>query len=80
MDWTQDTLRPYVEHLLDCFSPARVMWGSDWPVVDLAGGYRRWREATEALLRSLSAPERHAVLGGTAVRFYGLDGPIQAQV
>lgn len=70
--WTPDALRRYVDHLLDCFSPARVMWGSDWPVVDLAGGYRRWREATERLLEGLSVPERDAVLGGTAARFYGL--------
>lgn len=69
-DWTPEGLRPYADHLLACFSPARVMWGSDWPVVDLAGGYRRWQDATEVLLRHLSAPERDAVLGGTASGFY----------
>ena len=73
-DWTPDALRRYADHLLECFTPARVMWGSDWPVVNLAGGYRRWRAATEALLQGLSAPERDAVLGGTALQFYGLDG------
>ena len=71
--WTPDALRRYADHLLERFTPARVMWGSDWPVVDLAGGYRRWREATETLLQGLSVPERDAVLGGTAVGFYGLD-------
>jgi L-fuconolactonase len=25
------------------FGPERLLWGSDWPVVNLAGGYDRWR-------------------------------------
>ncbi len=40
--------RRYVDHLLACFGPARLLWGSDWPVVDLAGGYRRWVAATDS--------------------------------
>jgi L-fuconolactonase len=72
-DWTVDTLRPYVDHVLSCFGPQRVMWGSDWPVVNLAGGYSRWRAATDRLLAELSPGERAAVQAGTARRFYGLD-------
>lgn len=71
-DWNVDRLRPYVDHLLRCFGPARLLWGSDWPVVELAGGYRRWADATAALLTGLAAAEREAILGGNAVRFYGL--------
>jgi L-fuconolactonase len=48
------------------------MWGSDWPVVDLAGGYARWRAATETLLEPLALREREAVLGANAARFYDL--------
>ncbi len=68
-EWGVETLRPYVDHLLACFGAERVMWGSDWPVVDLAGGYARWRAAAEALV-----PEgaRGAVFGGTARGFYGI--------
>lgn len=73
-DWTPDTLRPYARHILDSFGPARVMWGSDWPVIDLAGGYQRWRKST---LDLLSPPEQDAVLGATARRFYGLHRPQQ---
>lgn len=69
-DWTVGDLHPYVGHLLEVFGPTRVLWGSDWPVVNLAGGYDRWREATLALLASLSAAERAAVLGGNAARIY----------
>lgn len=67
--WSVDDLRPYVAHLLACFGPARLMWGSDWPVVDLAGGYARWREAALALIPATAQP---AILGTTAARFYGV--------
>ena len=54
------------------FGPERLMWGSDWPVVDLAGGYARWREASLALLRDLRGSALDRVLGGTAAEVYGL--------
>ena len=72
--WTAASLARYVSHLLDCFGSDRLIWGSDWPVVDLGGGYRRWVEATTALLAALTDAERDAVLGGNARRFYRLDG------
>ncbi|HEY6432516.1 MAG TPA: amidohydrolase family protein, partial [Acetobacteraceae bacterium] len=68
-DWRVDELRRYVDHLIEAFGPQRLMWGSDWPVVDLAGGYGRWREATLALIGGLDGPARAAVLGGTAAAF-----------
>jgi L-fuconolactonase len=68
--WTEDTLRPYVEHLLQCFGPARLMWGSDWPVLDLNGDYLLWHSVAAALLASLSDAERDAVFGGNAAAFY----------
>jgi L-fuconolactonase len=71
-DWRVADLQPYVAHLLDVFGPQRLMWGSDWPVVNLAGGYRRWRDATLELLRHLPDAARDAVLGGTATTVYGL--------
>lgn len=71
-DWTVVDLAPYAAHLLDCFGPARLIWGSDWPVVNLAGGYERWWSATTSLLSGLEPRERDAILGGNAERFYGL--------
>jgi L-fuconolactonase len=72
-DWTIERLRPYVAHLLDCFGADRTMWGSDWPVVEGAGGYRRWVAATVALLAERTDAERSAIWGATARRFYGLE-------
>ena len=60
---------PAAQRLLDEV-PDRLMWGSDWPVVNLAGGYARWQEAALALL---PAATHRAILGGTAARFYGLE-------
>lgn len=70
--WSLDDLRPVVEHLLEHFGPQRLMWGSDWPVVELAGGYMPWWEATAALLCELSDAERADVLGRNACAFYRL--------
>ncbi|HEY2618229.1 MAG TPA: amidohydrolase family protein [Acetobacteraceae bacterium] len=50
-DWSVDDLRPYADHIIDCFGPDRLMWGSDWPVVSLAGGYARWRRGGPYLAR-----------------------------
>jgi len=57
-------------HVLDCFGPQRVAWGSDWPVLELAASYRDWWDDTQALLAPLGARDREAVLGGNAVRVY----------
>ncbi|WP_136442445.1 amidohydrolase family protein [Pacificoceanicola onchidii] len=71
--WNAERLRAVAEHVLDSFGPTRVMWGSDWPVLNLAGDYAAWREVSETLLGGLSAADRAAVFGETASRFYGLD-------
>ena len=69
-NWQIADLRPAVDHVLACFGPRRLLWGSDWPVVDLAGGYAQWLAAAEALLARLSPDEKAAVFGGTAARVY----------
>ena len=71
-NWTIDTLRPYFDFLLECFGAQRLMWGSDWPVVNLGGSYQRWFAASVALMAGLTPQERAAILGGTARKFYGL--------
>ncbi|WP_233837306.1 amidohydrolase family protein [Paraburkholderia sp. ZP32-5] len=70
--WTEDTLRPYVEHLLNAFGPARLMWGSDWPVLELNGDYLLWHSVASTLLGSLNDAERDAVFGDNAAAFYRL--------
>lgn len=71
-----ETLRPVVDELLNWFGPARMMWGSDWPVLTLARSYADWADVTDALLSGITPGEREAILGGTAARFYRLAAAI----
>jgi L-fuconolactonase len=70
--WTIETLRPYVDALIEMWGPRRLMWGSDWPVLTLAGDYVAWFRTAQALMASLSEPERDEIFGGTAACFYGI--------
>jgi L-fuconolactonase len=70
--WKPDHLRPYVETVLEAFGPARVMFGSDWPVCLLAASYERVVETATELTRELTATERARVFGGTAIETYEL--------
>ncbi|NUP98241.1 MAG: amidohydrolase family protein [Armatimonadetes bacterium] len=69
--WRPEQLRPYVETALEAFGPARLMFGSDWPVCRLACEYGRWRELVDQFLGGCTAAERAAVMGGTAATVYG---------
>lgn len=71
-DWNVADLRPYVDHVLAVFGAQRVIWGSDWPVVDLAGGYGAWLAASETLLAHLGQQDRNDIFGLNALRFYGI--------
>jgi len=66
-------LRAIALPLIDWFGPERLIWGSDWPVLTLAASYDRWRDLTADLLAGLSDADRTAILGGNAVRFYGVE-------
>lgn len=70
--WTDATLRPYMEHLLEHFGAERLMWGSDWPVVDMNGGYQAWHACAVRFAETLGTDERAAIFGGTARACYGV--------
>jgi L-fuconolactonase len=72
-DWNVNSLREYVRVLVDAFGPDRLMWGSDWPVLNLASNYAAWHSLTMDLLADLSADDRALIMGGNAARFYGLN-------
>lgn len=63
---------PYVAHVLGAFGPDRVLWGGDWPVVNLGAGLPAWVAISRRLLAGLSAPEQAAVAQGNARRVYRL--------
>lgn len=68
--WTADDLAPYVQRILQYFGAARVLWGSDWPVINLAGDYARWMTVTRTLLRGIPEPDIADIMGGNARRIY----------
>ncbi|ULR55044.1 amidohydrolase family protein [Streptomyces deccanensis] len=70
--WTVDDIRPVWDTLLTAFGPQRLMFGSDWPVCVLAGGWDRWAATVEELLDTCSAHEKQAILHDTASAFYRL--------
>jgi len=70
--WNVESLRPYVDHLLECFGPDRVVWGSDWPVLTLAATYTEWSTATDHLLADHPCTDRAKILGDNARRVYRL--------
>ena len=70
--WTTDGLRPYADVVLDAFGPDRILFGSDWPVCLVAADYRRWFDTVCSWLQPLTRAQRDAILGGTAMRVYGL--------
>ncbi len=80
--WTVADLRPAVDRAVDTFGPDRLMFGSDWPVLDLAGDYRRWLDTAAALLPAdWGVDERAAFWSGNARRTYRLeDGRVAGPV
>jgi L-fuconolactonase len=65
-----EAVEPYAEAILALFGPERTLWGSDWPVLELAGGYGEWLSLAQACV---PAAAREDVFGRTAARFYGLE-------
>jgi L-fuconolactonase len=71
--WTVDAVRPFVARALDVFGADRLMYGGDWPISVLSGGYQRVWEGLLAFFAELDSEERRRILGETAKRFYGID-------
>jgi len=71
-DWKPADLKPYVDAGLELFGPKRCMFGSDWPVCELAGSYEQVHDALKEVLGPISDDETHEIFEGTARRFYGI--------
>lgn len=71
--WTPASVRPMLHRALEVFGADRLMFGGDWPISLLAGGYQRVWEGLGELFDELHPADRDSILGLTAARFYGLD-------
>ena len=65
-----ETIKPYVDHALECFGPDRMVWGSDYPVVNAAKGIEEWIKVTKTILGNLSEDEAKKIASSNAERIY----------
>lgn len=67
-DWTIPVVAPYVAHLFDQFGSERLVWGSDWPVLNMAANYKGWIDIARSLIPDERA--RQAIFGSNAADLY----------
>jgi len=70
--WDAPDLSPVIDIALSAYGPARLLYGSDWPLAELGGGAGAWMNALESLLAEISESERERIFGGTASEVYSL--------
>jgi L-fuconolactonase len=77
IEWTPHSLRPYIETVIEAFGPARVMFATNWPVLEIGGTYAGWVEVLRTTLAEigLSEAQRADIFAGTACRAYGVTPP-----
>lgn len=69
------SMHAVVNLVLQWFGPTRIMFGSDWPVLNLASDFWTWVDIVQQQVGDLSPHEQHAVWYGTATNFYSLNAP-----
>lgn len=72
--WTREQLRPYIDHVIDCFGFDRILFGGDWPVSELAGHYADWVDVLDWATSGCSAEEKRKLFRDNAIRAYRLNG------
>jgi len=73
-NWSAESLRPYISHVVDSFGWDRVIFGSDWPVCLLGGSYDQVVQVlTDALGTHMGEMEERKLFGENAARFYKLN-------
>ncbi|UEM06509.1 amidohydrolase family protein [Skermanella rosea] len=70
--WNREDLRPYIDHVIECFGFRRVMFGGDWPVSTLATDYPRWIETVLWATQFCSSADRRRLMRENAAEFYAL--------
>lgn len=70
--WKPADFTPYLDVVFDTFGTKRLMFGSDWPMCNLAGGYDKMAAIVKAYTAKLSADEQADTWGNTAINFYRL--------
>ena len=69
-DWAESDLRPYIDHILRVFGQRRIMFGSDWPVVNLASDYEQWHSLFKSFTQDMSKQDQHSFMSTAALEAY----------
>ena len=72
LEWSLSDIKPYIDHVLECFGIDRVMFGGDWPVVVQAATFRQWIDSLDDILSELNQNELHRLYYENAARYYKL--------
>ena len=70
--WTYDAVAPYIAHAIESFGFDRVMFGGDWPVMELATRYPDWVAVVEQVAAGASPGELRKLFRDNAIRAYRL--------
>lgn len=71
--WKQEDFIPYLDVVVNAFGKKRIMYGSDWPVCNVAGGYEKMFSIVKNYFSFFSDEEQQMFFGENAIRFYNLD-------
>ncbi|MBD1385805.1 amidohydrolase family protein [Mucilaginibacter rigui] len=72
-NWKPEDFTPYLDVVFDVFGAKRVMYGSDWPVCNVAGGYAGVLNIIENYINRLTQNEQEHFWAKNAIEFYRLD-------
>ncbi|HEY7886456.1 MAG TPA: amidohydrolase family protein [Cellvibrionaceae bacterium] len=68
-----EAMQPYMRQVLELFGAERLLWGSDWPVINLAGDYSRWLCYCWQWVEQQGPAYSQAIFAETAQKLYRLD-------
>ena len=71
-NYSKTQIEPYVEFILNLFSPNKIMWGSDWPVLTMAENYSNWFDLAMDYCNNFSESEKNMIFANTAKNFYNI--------
>lgn len=71
-EWTAADFYPYLDTVFELFGTDRLLFGSDWPVMQLSGNYQQWKNLLEKYIQNYSTSDQEKIFGLNAVHFYNL--------
>lgn len=71
-EWNESDFYPYLDTVVECFGTDRLVFGSDWPVLQLSGTYNQWKKLIDHYFERFPVEEKKKIFGLNAVQFYQL--------